>query len=60
LILSCKAYKEKRKIIREAADFKEQLVLRLLMNTEKKRNALFSYLKETQIATRRWLLGEVE
>ena len=60
LILSCKAYKEERKIIRETADFKKQLILRLLINTEKRRNTLFSYLKETQIATRRWLLGEVE
>jgi ribosomal protein S15P/S13E len=46
--------------MREAADFKKQLILKLLINTEKRRNALLSYLKETQIATRRWLLGEVE
>jgi hypothetical protein len=47
LILSCKAYKEERKTMREAAGFKERLVLKLLMNTEKGRNALLSYLKET-------------
>jgi ribonuclease HI len=60
LILSCKAYREEQKIMRRTAGFKERLTLRLIMNTERGRIALFDYLKETQIATRRWLLGEAD
>jgi hypothetical protein len=56
LVLSCKIHKEKKKAIRRKAGFKKRLTLRLLMNTERGRKALFSYLKETQIATRKWLL----
>jgi hypothetical protein len=52
LILNCKTYKEKRETMRKSAGFKKRLILRLMMNTERERKALFSYLKDTQIVTR--------
>jgi hypothetical protein len=46
--------------MRKEAGSKESSPLRPLMNTKRGGKALFNYLKETQIATRKWFLEETD
>jgi len=56
LILSCKHYKKEREKMKK--ELKTQaLTLGKLFNTVKGRTALQGFLKETEIATARWLLA---
>jgi hypothetical protein len=57
--MHCQEYQEKREELKEKEGIKNWN-LKFLFETEKGRNWLISYLKETGVATRTWLLEKRE
>ena len=66
LLLNCSLYKEEQKQLKQQMSESKrerkmrQVTLQQLFNTNRGIECTLKYLKETRIATRRWILGEIE
>jgi hypothetical protein len=56
LLLHCKHYAKERRVLAKALH-KSRLILPILSNNNKGSAALLGFLKDTEIATARWLLA---
>ena len=69
ILLSCKIYKAEQKALKKAvlqtkprteSEQNSELSLKRLLCTEKEIKNTLAYLDQTKIATRKWILGEIE
>ena len=59
LLLNCQHFKEKQQTLKQSLE-KGQVNLRILLNTVKGIKNTLIFLKNTRIATRKWILGDSE
>src|SRR6266536_3723273 len=59
LLLHCRRYSQIRSRIKQEKQL-NQLCLKILFGTKLRQDFLFEFLKETSIATRKWLLQQIE